>query len=43
MDEPFTVGGASLMYPGDPAGPAEEVINCRCCVGFIVDESRLFD
>ena len=43
MDEPFTVGGASLMYPGDPAGPAEEVINCRCSVGFIVDESRLFD
>ena len=43
MDEPFTVGGAKLMYPGDPDGPAEEVINCRCCVGFIVDESRLFD
>jgi hypothetical protein len=43
MDEPFTVGGAKLMYPGDPDGPAEEVINCRCSVGFIVDESRLFD
>ena len=29
-DEPFTVGGAALMHPGDPTGPAEEVINCRC-------------
>lgn len=38
MDEPFTVGDASLMYPGDPNGPAEEVINCRCSVAFIVDD-----
>lgn len=30
MREPFSVGGASLMFPGDPAGPAKEVINCRC-------------
>lgn len=27
---PFTVGGWPLMYPGDKAGPPEEVINCRC-------------
>lgn len=27
---PFTVGGFPLFYPGDPAGPASEVINCRC-------------
>ena len=35
---PFTVGadeelnlvGVQLMQPGDPAGPANEVINCRC-------------
>lgn len=27
MDEPFANG---LMYPGDPSGPAEEVVNCRC-------------
>jgi hypothetical protein len=26
----FTVGGAQLRFPGDPTGPAKEVINCRC-------------
>lgn len=30
MEEPWIVGGATLMYPRDPAGPAGEVINCRC-------------
>lgn len=30
-DEPFiTATGISLMYPGDPSAPAEEVINCHC-------------
>jgi hypothetical protein len=32
LDEPFNVGGASLMMPGDPSGPAKEIINCRCTV-----------
>ena len=27
LDEPFSNG---LMYPGQPGGAAEEVINCRC-------------
>lgn len=27
---PFTVGGALMQYPGDPAGPVQEVANCRC-------------
>ncbi len=29
LDEPFSNG---LMYPGDPSGKAEEVVNCRCSV-----------
>lgn len=31
-DEAFQVGGASLMHPGDPDGPAGETINCRCAI-----------
>lgn len=30
IDEPFVVGGAKLDFPGDPAGPPDQVINCRC-------------
>lgn len=30
IDVPFIVGASFLMYPGDPAGAAEEIINCRC-------------
>ena len=26
----FKVGAAELEHPGDPKGPGEEVINCRC-------------
>lgn len=32
LDEPFRVGGARLMFPGDPTGPPGEVVNCRCVV-----------
>lgn len=35
-DEPFTVDGESLMYPGDQSGSADNVINCRCSTGYIV-------
>ena len=27
---PFRVGGADMLFPGDPSGPASQVINCRC-------------
>lgn len=30
LGQPFRVGGVDLMFPGDPNGPAREVINCRC-------------
>ncbi len=31
IEKPFTTGaGHALMFPLDPAGPPEEVINCRC-------------
>jgi hypothetical protein len=30
LTSPFIVGGARLMFPGDPTGPADEVIQCRC-------------
>ena len=30
IDEPFVVDGENLMYPGDPAGSAGNIINCRC-------------
>lgn len=41
----FTVGTADLRYPGDPRGPAKEVIQCRCTtllvrVGETVDLSN---
>lgn len=36
--ERFTLpSGARLEYPGDPNGSAEEVINCRCTIGYVVD------
>lgn len=30
IDKPFQVGSSEMMYPGDPDGEADEVINCRC-------------
>jgi Phage Mu protein F like protein len=39
IDAAFSVGGHRLEYPGDPSGPGEEVIMCRCTLGY-VDEPR---
>jgi len=35
MNQKFKVGDSELEYPGDPDGSAEEVINCRCTIGYI--------
>ncbi len=33
VDEPFvSPSGAQLMFPGDPAAPPDETINCRCLI-----------
>lgn len=32
LDEPFETPDGPLMYPGDPMGPPEAIINCRCTV-----------
>lgn len=34
----FSVGGSSMAYPGDPAGPTEETINCRCTMVTLTPE-----
>lgn len=30
LGQPFIVGGFELAFPGDPSGPPQEVIQCRC-------------
>ena len=34
IGQPFSVGADLLMQCGDPSGSPEEVINCRCAVGY---------
>jgi 2'-5' RNA ligase len=34
LNEPFDVGGFPMQYPGDPDGPEEESLACRCAVIF---------
>lgn len=32
LGQPFNVGGDMIMFPGDPTGLPETVINCRCSI-----------
>jgi uncharacterized protein with gpF-like domain len=34
LNQPFVVGGENLMFPLDPTGSPENVINCRCSMDF---------
>jgi Phage portal protein/Phage Mu protein F like protein len=38
LGKSFRVGGEALAYPGDPSASAEQVVNCRCTVGFLTPE-----
>ena len=35
IDQPFTVNGDTIRYPGDPQAKPALVYNCRCTLGFI--------
>jgi len=35
LNDAFSVGGESMMYPGDPAGSLAYTINCRCTLGYV--------
>lgn len=37
---PFYVDGSWLMFPGDPMGPPEAVINCRCDLTILNERGR---
>lgn len=41
LDGKFDVGEAKLDYPGDPTGPAGEVINCRCTTVYEIDDEEV--
>ncbi|MCE5186072.1 MAG: phage portal protein [Planctomycetaceae bacterium] len=41
VDQPFTVGGESLMYPCDPSGTAAMIANCRCLLLALFGAAKL--
>lgn len=45
VDDDFNVGGEQLAMPGDPVGPPELTINCRCTMVFAssCEEGARFD
>jgi len=43
MDDKFNVGGEMLSRPGDPAGSAGNVINCRCVLRYKEQQFEIED
>ena len=41
FEVPYRGNNYSMLYPGDPAGGAGNVINCRCIVIYIDDETSV--
>lgn len=41
MADAFIVGGFPLHFPGDPSGPLEEIVNCRCTTTYDLDDDPL--
>jgi hypothetical protein len=41
-DEWFRIGGTPMEYPGDPAAPTEETVNCRCVLTLVDPPERRF-
>lgn len=42
LGSPFVVGGFALAFPGDPTGPPQEVIQCRC-TSLLVEKGESVD
>jgi hypothetical protein len=38
--QPFNVGGYPMLFPGDPQGPADEVVGCRCDLVIVNEGGR---
>lgn len=43
IEDSFLVGGAALFFPGDPSGPPEQIINCRCTQTYELDADDFLD